>query len=216
MFSLGAFGGSVVYGFDHSVENKPGQYSLAIPGNSFASIEWYEGMLGWFEPGTVWVMQDENGNRKPDDTWYELAGSETGKPTAKQRYALAYGAGNGLVDNMGETASFPDSTYYGGSYGFPAGSGNYTIYCGTRLLDKVSDDGIITNTGYDWGYVDNIGSGDAYSSIGFRISDAIQADGTPVDLRYIDFVRVQTAVSAHADSLGEISTETGLAFDFSM
>jgi hypothetical protein len=197
-----------VYGFDHSVENTGG-YSLKIYGNAFP---------GWSEPGTVWVMQDENGNGEPDDTWYELAGSETGKPSAKQRYALAYGAGNGTVDNMGVVGSFPDSTYYGGDYGFPAGSGNYTIYSGTRLLDKTStnSEGHIINEGYAWGYVDNVGSGgeDSYSS--FRISDAIQMDGTPADLKYIDFVRVQTAVTKYAGILGEISTETSIAFDYSM
>ncbi|MDR1586666.1 MAG: bacterial Ig-like domain-containing protein, partial [Treponema sp.] len=192
LYSLGAFGGSIVYGFDHSVENTGG-YSLIIHGNAFP---------GWSEPGTVWVMQDENGNGEADDTWYELAGSETGKPTAKQRYALAY-AGNGSVDNMGD-------------YGPAAGSGNYTIYCGTRLLDKVSTDdgGIITNGSYGWGYVDNAATSGSWSS--FRISDAIQADGTPADLKYIDFVRVQTALSNDAGALGEISTETGIAFDYEM
>jgi hypothetical protein len=207
-YSLGAFGGSIVYGFDHSVENTGG-YSLKIFGNAFG---------GWSEPGTVWVMQDENGNRQPDDTWYELAGSENGKPSEKKRYALAYGAGNGTVDNMGVVGSFPDSTYYGDGYGFPAGSGNYTIYCGTRLLDKTSTDseGVITNDGYVWGYVDNGASTEEDIYTSFKISDAIQADGTKADLKYIDFVRIQTAVSKYAGILGEISTETGIPFDYSM
>jgi hypothetical protein len=205
-YSLGAFGGSIVYGFDHSVENTGG-YSLKIYGNP---------LIGWSEPGTVWVMQDENGNGEADDTWYELAGSETGKPTAKQRYALAYGAGNETVDNLGVLAEFPSSTYYGDDYGFPAGSGNYTIFCGTRLPDKTSTngEGIITNEGYAWGYVDNGSSEGEYAS--FRISDAIQADGTPANVQYIDFVRVQTAVFKHAGILGEISTETSIAYDYSM
>jgi hypothetical protein len=202
MFSLGAYGGSVVYGFDHSVENKPGQYTLAIHGNSFG---------GWGEPGTIWVMQDENGNGEPDDTWYELAGSETGKPTATQRYALAYTVGNLCIDHTGaQVEEFPYSTYYGDGFGFPQEPGAYVIYSGTRLLDNTyTTEGIIYNPGYEWGYVD---SGGPY----FRISDAIQQDGSPANLDYIDFVRVQTAVIKHAGILGEISTETGIGFDYSM
>jgi hypothetical protein len=201
IYSLGAFGGRVVYGFDHSVENNS-SYSLHIGGNAFA---------GWSEPGTVWVMQDENGNGQPDDTWYELAGSETGKPSAKQRYALAYIPGNSFIDNTGDSGSFPYTLYNGDGFSIPGGAGQYVIYTGTRLLDKTytSDDGIIYNPGYEWGYVDD-------SSINFRISDAIQQDGSPADLRYVDFVRVQTAVFKYAGILGEISTETGIAYDYSM
>ncbi|WP_337772822.1 PKD-like domain-containing protein, partial [Alistipes sp.] len=60
--SLGNFGGYVILAFDHSVENKGG-YDFSIPGNQFE---------GSNEPGVVWVMQDVNGNGKPDDEWYEL------------------------------------------------------------------------------------------------------------------------------------------------
>jgi hypothetical protein len=211
VFSLGAWGGSVVYGFDHSVENKPGQYSLHIAGNSFSSIVTDEEVLGWFEPGTVWVMQDENGNGLPDDTWYELAGGETGKPSTIQRYATAYTAGNIFVDNTGSTAinQFPFSTYYGGDFGFPKEPDAYVIYSGTRLGNKLRNGAIIYMAAYSWGYVDN-------SIPYFRISDAIQQDGSPANLDYIDFVRVQTALAIFAGALGEVSTETGIGFDYSM
>ena len=72
--SLGGFGGYIVVGFDHSVDNTTG-YDLAIRGNAFD---------GSSEPGIVWVMQDKNGNGEPDEIWYELAGSETGKPETIQ------------------------------------------------------------------------------------------------------------------------------------
>jgi hypothetical protein len=62
--------------------------------------------------------------------------------------------------------------------------------------------------------VDNGNSEREYAS--FKISDAIQADGTKADLKYIDIVRIQTAVSKYAGILGEISTETSIAFDYSM
>ena len=78
--SLGGFGGYIVVGFDHSIDNT-GCYDFGIKGNSFG---------GSSEPGIVWVMQDKNGNGMPDETWYELAGSETGKPETIQNYAVTY------------------------------------------------------------------------------------------------------------------------------
>jgi hypothetical protein len=59
-YSLGGWGGYIVFGFDHSVENGSGG-DLYIRGNAFE---------GNSEAGVVWVMQDENGNGLPDDTWY--------------------------------------------------------------------------------------------------------------------------------------------------
>lgn len=78
--SLGGFGGYIVVGFDHSIDNNEG-YDFAVQGNSFD---------GSSEPGIVWVMRDENGNGQPDDTWYELAGSETGKTETIQNYSVTY------------------------------------------------------------------------------------------------------------------------------
>ena len=72
--SLGGFGGYIIVGFDHSIQNS-GDYDIGILGNSFS---------GSSEPGIVWVMQDENGNGEADDTWYELAGSEPGKASTIQ------------------------------------------------------------------------------------------------------------------------------------
>ncbi|WP_418192143.1 hypothetical protein [Alistipes sp.] len=65
----------------------------------------------------------------------------------------------------------------------------------------------------EWGYADN------YSDEGrdgtwnlFRISDAVRFDGSPADLTYIDFVKVQSGVQAMCGAIGETSTEvTGIA-----
>ncbi|MBR6775362.1 MAG: PKD domain-containing protein, partial [Bacteroidales bacterium] len=78
--SLGGFGGYVIVGFDHSIDNSR-TYDFGIISNAFD---------GSSEPGVVWVMQDENGNGYPDDTWYELAGSETGKFETYRDYAVTY------------------------------------------------------------------------------------------------------------------------------
>ena len=108
-FHVGAFGGYFILGFDHSVQDKKGEPDIAIGGNAFA---------GWCESGIVWVMQDENGNGLPDDTWYELRGSETGKPSTKQRYAITYykPAADNLnpvwTDNMGHSGSINRAGIY--------------------------------------------------------------------------------------------------------
>ena len=68
--SLGAFGGYVVFKFANPVENDPDNpygVDFTIYGNPLDE---------WSEQGIVSVMQDENGNGLPDDTWYELAGSD--------------------------------------------------------------------------------------------------------------------------------------------
>jgi hypothetical protein len=188
-FSLGAFGGYLVLGFDHSVENTGG-YDLAIYGNAFGS---------WDEPGVVWVMQDENGNGKPDDTWYELAGSETGKPATKQRYAITYyrptsGTSGVWKDNIGDTGVYPRG------YPYHDNSAFFT-FVGTQLSTSAS--GLS-------GYVDCV------SIPRYKISDAIQVDGSSVNLHYVDFVKVQNAFSTMSGVLGEYSCETSIAFDLSI
>ncbi len=73
--SLGGFGGYIVVGFDHSTLSLGGDYDFAVAGNAFFNSS---GGGGSNEPGIVYVMQDSNGNGIPDDTWYELKGSESG------------------------------------------------------------------------------------------------------------------------------------------
>ena len=90
--SLGAFGGYITVGFDHSVESSTdGGFDLQITGNAHSSSS---------EPGIIWVSQDENGNGLPDDTWYELRGSEYGKPETWQDYAVTYGDLAGLCRHL--------------------------------------------------------------------------------------------------------------------
>lgn len=201
-FSLGSWGGYIVMGFDHSVENSGG-YDLSIKGNAFA---------GWNEPGIVWVSQDENGNGLPDDTWYELAGSQTGW-SAVQRYSVTYHRFVGMndavwEDNLGNTGVTPAKTYYGSATGYPVWVPGSTItFTGTSLLNRST--GVPPGYVY-WGYVD------ATCPEYFRISDAIQQDGSPIQLQYIDFVKVQCGLFGSEGAFGEYSTELGVAYDVSM
>lgn len=221
--SLGGFGGYIVVGFDHSIVNTGG-YDLAIYGNSFD---------GSSEPGIVWVMQDENGDGEPNDTWYELSGSETGKESTTQCYAVTYYrptapqqpvkwsdnfGGEGQIDYL---KAFHRQDYY---YPLWIEADQYTL-TGTCLqpmnYDQSGNGSYWVQPEYEWGYADNFSpvdrltddnnAGGAASPNHFKISHAIDAEGQRVELKFIDFVKVQTALNTKSGWLGENSTEV---FDF--
>ncbi|MDR0825030.1 MAG: hypothetical protein LBN74_08040 [Prevotella sp.] len=209
---IGAYGGYWIVGFDHSVENVEGKADLAISGNAFP---------GWSEPGIVWVMQDENGNGLPDDTWYELAGSEANKAETKTRYALTYykpkSSGSNVLwtDNLGQSGSVDYIGSHTQAYYYPMFvlEDKYTVV-GTCLGAKIGvEGGIETTKDYPWGYVDNYNTDPAHPASQFFIEDAMDAAGNPVKLKYIDFVKVHTGAVGKGAAVGEISTEPGIPTD---
>ena len=226
--SLGGFGGYIVVGFDHSIDNSGG-YDFGILGNSFK---------GSSEPGIVWVMQDENGNGLPDETWYELAGSETGKPETIQNYAVTYYRPTEpqqpvkWTDNQGNSGQIDYlKAYHRQDYYYPLWikEDSYTL-TGTclkaRNYDQSGKGTYWVNEEYDWGYADNFSPIDrltdednanaAANANHFKISDAIDENGKPVYLKYIDFIKVQVGVNTKSGWLGEVSTEVFGFFDYSM
>ena len=62
MVSLGGFGGYVVFGFDHTVINTPGEMDFMIHGNSFYELTDNNRKGGSSEPGIVMVSYDRNCN----------------------------------------------------------------------------------------------------------------------------------------------------------
>ena len=226
--SLGGFGGYIVVGFDHSIDNS-GDYDLGILGNSFS---------GSSEPGIVWVMQDENGNGLPDDTWYELAGSETGKAETIQNYAVTYYRPSGAKmpvqwsDNLGNSGEIDYLTqFHRQDYYYPlwieADSYTLTGTClQSRNYDASGNGSYWVNEEYDWGYADNFSAidrltGDENSTADananhFKISNAIDFECHPIHLEFIDFVKVQVGVNAKSGWLGEISTEVFGFYDYNM
>ena len=64
----------------------------------------------------------------------------------------------------------------------------------------------------EYGYVDNKPNSDVEGTT-FDIDWAVDADGHPVLLPSVDFVRVYTAVDDRTDATGEISTEITGAID---
>ena len=180
------------------------------------------------------VSIDRNNNGLPDDEWYELRGSETGKEGTVSGYAVTYyrPAGRGMdvqwTDSEGRSGTveyrgeFHDQDFY-----YPAWAADTYTLRGTLLESRnmVDDRGFWINRPYEWGYADNYGSdclagGDAMDgkgqSNGFRIANAMQPDGTPVELKYIDFVKVQVGVNAKSGPLGEVSTEVFSFADLSI
>lgn len=220
--SLGGFGGYIVVGFDHSVDNAGG-YDFAVEGNSFD---------GSSEPGIVWVMQDENGDGKPNDTWYELRGSESGKPTTIQNYAVTYyrpaepqsavkwSDSEGVEGEIDYIGAHHTQDYY-----YPAwiAADSYTL-SGTRLearnYDKSGNGTMWVQPAYDWGYADNHSSVDFISRNGafnlFDIDNAVDTWGNAAEIEYIDFVKVQCGVNAKSGHLGELSTEVFSVVDYKM
>lgn len=211
MISLGGFGGYVVVGFDHSIQAAGGYegYDFSIAGNQFS---------GSSEPGVVWVMPDIDGNGKPDDgEWYELRGAYD---TESQRgYSVTYfrpqNASDPVAwrDSAGQEGEIARIAAHEQDY-FPvwiAGE-SYTL-SGTLLPDKSGTlpSGRFTTGDYGWGYADNWGDDMVESPRQknfFRISDAVNSEGEPAGLQYIDFVKVQTGVNIQGGAgVGELSTE---------
>jgi len=82
--TLGSFGGYVVFRLEGPVDNHPDNpygVDFTIYGNPVAE---------WSEPGIVSVMKDVNYNGNPDDTWYELAGSDYFFSSTLKDYRVTY------------------------------------------------------------------------------------------------------------------------------
>lgn len=216
--SLGGFGGYIVVTFDHSIVNMGGD-DFAIYCNALS---------GGSEPGIVYVAVDDNGNGIPDDTWYELRGSDSDSEYTLHDYSVTYirptGSGEAVLwrDSEGQQGSIDYlAAYHSQATYYPEwiDAAQYTL-SGTRLkafnYDRSGDGTYWINPDYGWGYADNYGSDifdissdSAVTLRGntFRISNAMNADGSAANLKYIDFIKVQTAVNAKSGWLGELSTE---------
>lgn len=100
MISLGGFGGYVVVGFDHTIENVAGKRDFRVLANAFyanANPDPDAPDGGSCEPGIIMVAYDANSNGVPDDNeWYEIAGSSHEDPTQELWYSKAVANGNNV------------------------------------------------------------------------------------------------------------------------
>ena len=220
LLTLGAYGGYLIFGFDHSVVNQNGN-DLAIYGNPIG------GTTQWAEPGIVMVSQDKNGNGLPDDEWYELAGSEYNDPATIKNYEITYTNPKGYAnvtwkDNKGNSGAVEINTFHKHNY-YPefAPDQETLTFKGTLLRSTFGKVGsIFVNEAFSWGYTDSWSLGDDYQTNrynGFDISWAVDKNGKKVDLKTIDFVKVYTAQNEKGNALlGEISTEIKGAADLNI
>lgn len=235
MISLGAWGGYVTFGFDHTVINIPGEKDFRIWGNCFYELIDPEARGGSAEPGIVMVSYDTNCNGLPDDEWYELAGSEYYSPMTKHLYSITYhrpdpnrdiisDEDNSVVDmyyikwesNEGEEGYIPQNFYHFQDY-YPKWikEDNYTFHgsCLNQNYEDISGNGsYYVLYSYPWGYADN--HPNEYVDLNsFDIDWAVDKEGNKVYLPGIDFVRVYTGVNQVCGWLGETSTEISKAQD---
>lgn len=94
LISLGAFGGYVVFGFDHTIVNVKGKRDFRVLGNAF----WAEANPnpnstmrgGSSEAGIIMVSYDKNKNGLPDDEWYEIEGAGHKMEKTIHNYEITY------------------------------------------------------------------------------------------------------------------------------
>jgi hypothetical protein len=211
LITLGAFGGNLVVGFDHTVINRDNQDDFVVYNNA---------STGFAEPGVVWVMADDNRNSQPDDTWYELAGAAQSLPGYSRNYAITYTrpatatADVQWTDNRGNKGAVKTNTYHQQAY-YPdwVTTNTYTL-TGTLLPSSTINDtnpAYITSNGFTFGYADSTPGGDKLD-----IANAMDAQGNKVALKGIDFVRIQTGIAYNLGWLGELSTEVKGVADLSL
>ncbi len=234
--SLGAFGGKVVFRFEEAVENHPDNpygIDFTIFGNATSE---------WSEPGVVWVMKDVNENGLPDDTWYELAGSDYHFSTTLRHYEVDYSNPGGeeardvpWSDQIGNSGavnanSVHTQPYYPLSDSFPEVPKDTYMLSGTLIQGAVDVDHppFIKSLRRSFGYADSQirGSGshtapdnpytvevEHSGADAFDISWAVNEEDSYVELDQIHFVKVQTGILHEGGFLGEVSTEITGAVD---
>lgn len=240
MITLGGWGGYVVFGFDHMITNSANKCDFVVYGNAFYSDANNQAAKqgGSCEPGIIQVSFDANGNGRPDDKWYELAGSEHNNQAVKYNYQLTYFRpandhiatpsvrNNALIDtthilwkdNHSNSGYMYQLTYHTQPY-FPQWIDKDSLtFIGTRLPDNYAD---LSGNGsyyvlyaYDWGYADNHPNDNPKAQL--DIEWAVNEDGTPANLLGIHFVKVYTGVHQQCGWIGETSTEITGAEDINM
>ena len=169
LISLGAFGGYIVFGFDHSIVNIKGKRDFRVLGNAF----WAETNPnpnaelrgGSSEAGVIMVSYDKNKNGLPDDDWYEIEGGGHKMEKTIRNYEITYyrpdpnktpvpGGGTGTVlftdmqyiywkDNQGKDGYLVQNNAYNHSLDYwPKWQKDQATltFKGTRLPDNAVDE----------------------------------------------------------------------------
>ena len=236
--ALGGWGGYITFHFDHSIANLPGERDFAIWGNAYQEMKNLV-FGGMNEAGIVMVSKDINGNGQPDDPWYEISGSCDVDSVGKVSYGYEVTYRQNPMgdipwtDNCGNSGTVDRNHYHEQEY-YPLWLPDNLTFKGTRLPDNIwnlsdqVDKGwspyYYVLIGFRYGYADNLpnftDSSDAnswnYEGCGIDISWAVDEQRQPVNLDFIDFVRVYTGLNQKCPQpewWGETSTEIQCAED---
>ncbi|HRR62825.1 MAG TPA: hypothetical protein P5071_03190 [Paludibacteraceae bacterium] len=205
---LGGWGGYVIAGFDHNVINHEG-YDFEVFALAGVSPE----------PAIVYVMEDKNGDGKPNDIWYELKGNQF--ENSKRNYWVCYykafsdSANITWKDSEGNTGELLAGfgTKYTASWWWKYYENDSITFYGTRLPDAYENNStqwVVPVDRFTWGYAENnfgIDYDQIVHSNQFDISNAVDSLGNSIDLLHIRFIKIQTGVFQQAGWLNEISSE---------
>jgi hypothetical protein len=186
-------------------------------------------------------MKDENENGEPDDTWYELAGSDHWFSGTLKNYRVNYLNPGGTSaadipweDHLGNEGiiranSIYTQTYYPLHDSFPHVDPLYHELAGTLLQGMVFEHSTgIKSLRRAFGYADNQLRGTAPFTLpdnpytrelensggdAFDIAWAVDSGGQYVELDRVHFIKVQSGLLADGGRLGELSTELSGAVD---
>lgn len=238
LVALGGWGGYVTFHFDHSIANVPGQRDFAIWGNAYQEMRNLV-FGGMNEAGIVMVSKDVNGNGKPDDPWYEISGSCDVDSVGKVMYDYEVTYRKNPMgdipwtDNRGQSGSVDRNHYHTQEY-YPQWMDDGLTFKGTRLPDNMLNLSEMVEAswspyyyvlvGFRYGYADNLpnytDNADAtsynYEGCGIDIGWAVDDQRQPVNLDFVDFVRVYTGLNQKCPQpewWGETSTEVQGAED---
>jgi len=227
LITLGGFGGYIIVGFDHTIQNVAGKRDFRVKGNTFwnnSSNKDADSMSGSSEPGIIEVSSDINMNGEPDDTWYEIAGSEYKKSESVKNYEITFckpeTRPDGAevkdikwkeyikwIDNQKNTGYRPKNGCKKQPC-FPLWVERDTVTFKGHLLPKngkkeSADNWVLSSFAY--GYADNAPNDNDVSAI--DIDWAVKEDGTKANLHGVDFIRVYNGENQECGWLGETSTE---------
>ena len=229
LVALGAYGGYITFHFDHSIANVPGQRDFAIWGNSYQEELGLFPGAGMGEAGIVMVSKDVNGNGLPDDPWYEISGSCDVDSVGKVDYGyeITYHRNPmGKIpweDNRGNKDSLDRWDRYHPQEYYPEWLPDGLVFKGTRLPRNGWDMTEAVPRSYSqyfwvlyffaWGYADNQPNELAdrvtpnVEGCGIDIGWAVDEQRQPVNVDFVDFVRVYTGLNQKCGWLLDTSTE---------
>ncbi|MBO5371516.1 MAG: Ig-like domain-containing protein [Lachnospiraceae bacterium] len=215
--SLGNFGGYIVYAYDKPIKNdekNPYGIDFTVYGNAFNAS------AGAAEPGNVLVSKD-------GETWYTLAGSMHYSDETTWDYSMTYTK----TDTGASSWTASDGTS-GTNYNYPREASYPYFSWDETKQSSITVTGVnLASTAKDaygsasavfpaFGYVDvntfaaaDGTAGNPYTGEHLKIGDgydldwAVDANGMPVDLDEISYIKISTASNIYAGMLGEKSPE---------